>query len=73
MDAAHNDRANYNCYKDWFSNKLVTSNKDPEQQFMAVQANGNWVVIVHNSGNSLDLPNAKTAEQYHLPKGWFQS
>lgn len=48
------------------------SNKSPTQQFMAVKTGESWTIITHNSGKSLDLPNAKTAEKYNLPKDWFK-
>lgn len=52
--------------------KVTYSDKNPSQQFMAVKSGENWTIVSHNSGDTLSLPDAETAQRYSLPKGWFQ-
>lgn len=49
------------------------SDKSSTQQFMAVKVGNNWTIVTHNSGESLNFPDVKTARQYSLPKDWFKS
>ena len=52
---------------------VVYSKTYPDVQFMAVNSGNKWIVIAHNTGKTLVLPDVTTAKKYNLPAGWYSN